>query len=286
MSKKIITNRIFLFALLAFMLFSHVTQPTLSKYVYTATGRAMSSLISGNVFTDAFVLTNDSFVQTNPDSSITILNEKTSQNLHGVGLTEVDGILTIPADAPTDSFDLDSTSQLSFVVQNNSDYDLVACFDIILCMGWINNSELTCTITAPSSSETETNKTNLTVTASLNNNNQNSDITLNHHAEKNGSGGNALPVVDVQITGLFNANYSAYSMQIDPTKFLVDQNGDGDVLDDNELTQQEFNSFILVRSGETKTFEFNIDADQNIIGQWLSKNCYASISMTVKKYPQ
>lgn len=280
MVKKIFNNRILVFALLIIMLLSYMMQPTFSKYVYTSTGRAMASLISGNIFTDTFVLTNERFIVNGTE-----VDSVTSKSLHGVGMPEVDGVLTVPADAPTDSFDLNSTSSMSFVVQNNSDYDLVACFDIFLCMGWISDAELTCTITAPSSSETAGNKTDLIVTASLNNNNQNSDITLNHHAEKDGSGGTATPIVDVQITGLFDADYSAYSMQIDPTNFLTDQDGDGNLSAGNELTEEEFNSFILIRSGESKTFEFNVQADQNIIGQWLSKNCYASITMTVKKYP-
>ena len=168
-------------------------------------------------------------------------------------------------------------------MQNNSDYDLVACFDIILCMGWISNGVLTCTITAPTASETVTEKTTLTVSASLG---ADTDIKLKHHKEPGGKGGTDDPVIDVQIKGLFNADYSAYSMQLDPTEFLKDRNGDGDVLDENELTQEEFESFILVRSGETKTFEFNVKADQNIIGQWFSKNCYAAMTMTVKKYEQ
>ena len=242
----------------------------------------MSSLISGNIFTNAFILTNDSFVQENADGTTTTLNEKTSNSLHGVGIERSeDGVLTVPGNADTGKYDLDSTSSLSFVVQNNSDYDLV-CFDIILCMGWINDSVLTCTITAPTASETVTEKTTLTVSASLK---AGKDIKLNHHKEPGGGRGTDYPVIDVQIKGLLNADYSAYSMQLDPTAFLKDRNGDG-ALDENELTQEEFESFILFRSGETKTFEFNVKADQNIIGQWFSKNCYASITMTVKKYEQ
>ena len=284
MFKKIINNRILVCSLLVIVFLCYAIKPMVGKYVYTSTGRAMSSLITGNILTDSFILTNDSFVQENADGTITTLNEKTSNSLHGVGMERSeDGVLTVPGNADTDKYDLDSTSSLSFVVQNNSDYDLVACFDIILCMGWISNGVLTCTITAPTASETVTEKTTLTVSASLG---ADTDIKLKHHKEPGGKGGTDDPVIDVQIKGLFNADYSAYSMQLDPTEFLKDRNGDGDVLDENELTQEEFESFILVRSGDTKTFEFNVKADQNIIGQWLSKNCYASITMTVKKYEQ
>lgn len=284
MFKKIINNRILVCSLLVIVFLCYAIKPMVGKYVYTSTGRAMSSLISGNILTDSFILTNDSFVQENADGTTTTLNEKTSNSLHGVGMERSeDGVLTVPGNADTDKYDLDSTSSLSFVVQNNSDYDLVACFDIILCMGWISNGVLTCTITAPTASETVTEKTTLTVSASLG---ADTDIKLKHHKEPGGKGGTDDPVIDVQIKGLFNADYSAYSMQLDPTEFLKDRNGDGDVLDENELTQEEFESFILVRSGDTKTFEFNVKADQNIIGQWITKNCYASITMTVKKYEQ
>lgn len=284
MLKKIINNRILVCSLLVIVFLCYAIKPMVGKYVYTSTGRAMSSLISGNILTDSFILTNDSFVQENADGTTTTFNEKTSNSLHGVGMeVSEDGVLTVPGNADTGKYDLDSTSSLSFVVQNNSDYDLVACFDIILCMGAISNGVLTCTITAPSASETGTEKTTLTVSASTG---TDTDIKLKHHKEPGGKGGTDDPVIDVQIKGLFNVDYSAYSMQLDPTEFLKDRNGDGDVLDENELTKEEFESFILVRSGETKTFEFNVKADQNIIGQWLSKNCYASITMTVKKYEQ
>ena len=293
MLKKILNNRIMVFALLAIILFSYITQPTFSKYVYTATGRAMSSLISGNVFSDAFVLTNESFVQNNADGTTTLLDKKTSQSLHGVGMEEVNGVLTVPEDADTGSFKLDSTSKMSFVVQNNSDYDLVACFDIILCMGAIKNRQLSCSITAPSSSELVTEKTKLTVTASLNTNNQNSDITLEHHQEADGTGGTATPIVDVQFFNnvffIGEIDYEAYSMQVNPKDFIGDQNNDGDTEDPNELTNAEFDSFILIHSGETKTFEFSVELLEGSgvfddILQYASKNCYASITMTVKKY--
>lgn len=284
MFKKIINNRILVCSLLVIVLLCYAIKPMVGKYVYTSTGRAMSSLITGNILTDSFVLTNDSFVQENADGTTTTFNEKTSNSLHGVGMeVSEDGVLTVPGNADTGKYDLDSTSSLSFVVQNNSDYDLVACFDIILCMGAISNGVLTCTVTAPTASETGTEKTTLTVSASTG---TDTDIKLKHHKEPGGGKGTDDPVIDVQIKGLFNADYSAYSMQLDPTEFLKDRNGDGDVLDENELTKEEFESFILVRSGETKTFEFNVKADQNIIGQWFSKNCYASITMTVKKYEQ
>lgn len=284
MLKKIINNRILVCSLLVIVFLCYAIKPMVGKYVYTSTGRAMSSLISGNILTDSFILTNDSFVQENADGTTTTFNEKTSNSLHGVGMEESeDGVLTVLGNADTGKYDLDSTSSLSFVVQNNSDYDLVACFDIILCMGAISNGVLTCTVTAPTASETGTEKTTLTVSASTG---ADTDIKLKHHKEPGGKGGADDPVIDVQIKGLFNVDYSAYSMQLDPTEFLKDRNGDGDVLDENELTKEEFESFILVRAGETKTFEFNVKADQNIIGQWLSKNCYASITMTVKKYEQ
>lgn len=279
MFKWLVNKRILVFALLAVMLFSYIAEPTVSKYVYTYTGRAMASLISGNIFTDSFVVSNDNFMVNGRE-----VDSITSESLHGVGMEVVDGVLTVPSDAPTSNFDLDSTSSLTFVVQNNSDYDLVACFNIFLCMGLIRDAELTCTIVALSSSETATDKTSLITTASLNNNGQNSDITLKHHKEPDGSGGSDDPVVDVQLQGLLGVNYTAYSMSVDPSEFLIDRNGDGQLDADNELTEQEFNSFILIRSGETKTFEFSIQADQNIIGQWFSKNCYASITMTAKKY--
>ena len=285
MFKKIINNRILVCSLLVIVFLCYAIKPMVGKYVYTSTGRAMSSLISGNILTDSFILTNDSFVQENADGTTTTLNEKTSNSLHGVGMERSeDGVLTVPGNADTDKYDLDSTSSLSFVVQNNSDYDLVACFDIILCMGAISDGVLTCTITAPPASETVTEKTTLTVSASTG---ADTDIKLKNHKEPGGKGGKDDPVIDVQIKGwISSVNYSAYSMQLDPTAFLGDRNGDGDDLDENELTKEEFESFILVRSGETKTFEFNVKADQNIIGQWFSKNCYASITMTVKKYEQ
>lgn len=291
MLKKILNNRIMVFALLAIIQFSYITQPTFSKYVYTATGRAMSSLISGNVFSDSFVLTNESFVQNNADGTTTLLDEKTSKSLHGVGMEEVNGVLTVPEDADTGSFKLDSTSKMSFVVQNSSDYDLVACFDIILCMGAITGRTLSCTITAPSASEAVTEKTTLTVTAALE---DTADVQIKHHKEADGSGGSETPIIDVEFFNtvpIFDTkvDYEAYSMQIDPTEFIGDQNNDGDTEDPNELTNAEFDSFILVRSGETKTFEFSVELLEgsgwfdNLL-QYASKNCYASITMTVKKY--
>ena len=103
---------------------------------------------------------------------------RTQNGVHGVGMEEVNGVLTVPEDADTGSFKLDSTSKMSFVVQNSSDYDLVACFDIILCMGAITNRTLSCTITAPSASAAVSEKTALTVTAALANT---ADVQINHH---------------------------------------------------------------------------------------------------------
>lgn len=279
-SRNSIRNRAIAIFLLVIMLFSCSTQLTFSKYVLTGTGRAMASMISGNVFTEAFALSNESFFDENGNPK----DEATSESLHGIGATKNDdGSYTVKNVSSVSGSGLNSTSNKSFVVQNNSDYDLVACFDILLCMGLINNSELTCTITAPSTVASSNEKTTLIVSASLNNNGQGSEITLNHHKKPSG-GGEALPVVDVQLKGILGNEYEAYSMQINPTDFMVDRDGDGQLNAANELTRAEFESFILIRSGESKTFEFGIDADQNIIGDWLSKNCYASVTMTVKKY--
>lgn len=287
MVKNIFKNRIIAVSLLAIILLSYITQPSYSKYVYTTTGRVMSSLLSGNGFTNVFVINNDSFI-----INEATVDSVTSESLHGVGMTKnEDGSYTVPENADTSANGLNSTQKLSFVVQNNSDYDLVACFDIILCMGAIKDGELTCTITAPSSSAESTEKTTLTVTASLSSSGKNSDINLNQHreSENDTNGDPNLPIIDVQyynkILEIFNIDYDAYSMQVDPTEFLGDQNGDGDVADSNELTEGEFDSFILVHSGETKTFEFSIDAEESFLANF-AKNAYAQITMTVKKYTE
>ena len=252
------------------LLFSCAFPPTYGKYTFSKVGQAMASYIAGEIFSDAFVLNDNIFIDSNGNPK----NETTSESLHGTGMiTNSDGSYTVPSNVNTSANSLSSTTNKIFVVQNNSSYDLVACFDIILCMGLISDGELTCTITEQSSG------TALTITTSLNNNNQNSDIKLKHHKESADDTGDD-PIINVQITGLFSADYSAYSLQIDPTNHLGDV-ATGEVA--NMINSTEFQSFILVKSGETKSFTLNVTADENILS-FLAKNCYASMTMTAKKY--
>ncbi len=266
---------VFVIVLVFILLFSYTVQPIVGKYVYTATGRAMASLVSGNIFTDTFVITNDSF---NADGTVK------SESMHGVGIQEVNGVLTVPKNIDTNANNMHSTENLSFVVQNSSDYDLVVCFDIILIMGVLTGEVLTCTITAPTSSETVENTT-LTVTASEDGT---KDIKLVNHPEADEAANADIPTINVEyqnyFMGFIPIDYEAYSTQVDPTEFLKDRDGDGKLEGANELTQEEFDSFILVHSGETKTFEFSVGAENNDLAEWLATNAFAEITMTVKKY--
>ena len=73
----------------------------------------MSSLISGNIFTDAFVLTNNNFVVDGTE-----VDRATSKNLFGIGVNN--GTIT----DYSSQYNLDSVNNRIFVVQNISDYDL------------------------------------------------------------------------------------------------------------------------------------------------------------------
>lgn len=265
---------VFIIVLVFSLLFSYSAQPMVGKYVYTATGRAMASLVSGNIFTDTFVITNDSF---NAGGTVK------SESMHGVGIKEVNGVLTVPGNISTRGNDIYSTENLTFVVQNASDYDLVVCFDIILIMGMFEG-DITCTITAPSSTETVAN-TSLTVSTKTD------DITFVEHPESVGEQTDpGIPVINVEYVNpnFKYVDYNAYSTHVDPTEFLIDRDNDGTLNGANELTDDEFNSFILLHAGETKTFEFSVSPEYGGIGSWLgaifSTNSFAEITMTAKKY--
>ena len=173
----------------------------------------------------------------------------------------------------TDAYGIDSAADKIFVVYNSSDYDLVACFDIILCLGWFNNMTVNCTITEESSG------TKLVVAADQSGTN---DLYLTRHKESAAEETGVLPVINVEFTGVFGiGDYKAYSTHVDPSVFNSDRNNNG-ADDMNELSDNEFYNFI-VKSGETKTFTFSVEVTGTDIS-FLTRNCYASMTMTVKKY--
>ena len=274
MIKYNLGNRILVFALLVVMLFCSVAQQTHGKYVYESTGKVVTSLISGKIFTNTFVIT---------DEKLGDKGSVMSNNLHGVAgsnpidLTNTGGSYIIDAEQDViEENGLASAAEKIFVVQNNSSKDLVACFDIILCMGWISTSELTCTLTEVTSG------TSLVLTASLNKNNQNSDITLKHHKETTDTNWNEFDDgVDIpEITVKFGSNsilggfvdYSAYSFQINPSNHRGD-----DVAADNDnlITEEEFKNFIIIPAGQTKTFTISITSTSDDYN-----NCFAQMTMT------
>lgn len=272
MKRRATQNRILALVLLLVLMIGCMVQPTSGKYVLTDTGRAMTSVISANVFTDVFVVTNSDLEN----------GSATSNSLHGVGIIENDdGVLTVPKNADTYANSLDSTVNLSFVIKNNSSYDLVACFDIILCMGEIDDGVLTCTITAPSSTAESDQKTQLILNASLEEG-EDIDIVMKAHKESENDKNGDVPVINVEysntIFGFININYSAYSFQIDPTEYLL---GEGVTDNDSTLTKDEFNSFILIPAGATRTFEFSVTADERWLANF-AKNAFAQITMTAK----
>lgn len=244
------------------MTLSFVTQPSFGKYVYTYSGTASHTWFTTKIVTDIFRLTTDAFVDEETGEQI---DEVKSESLHGVGITEVNGVPTVnPSDDEISENDLTSLTEKVFTVQNASDYDLVACFDIILCMGLLNNPTVTCTVTEESSG------TELKVTAAQ----SGGDVKLIRHKESATDSNGEEPIINVEITNLWGLiNYKAYSTHIDPKEFKGTA----------KLTEDEFENFIIVRSGETKTFSFSVSSSGADAGA-LDKNCYASMTMTVKKY--
>lgn len=268
MKRRATQNRILALVLLLVLMIGCMVQPTSGKYVLTDTGRAMTSVISANVFTDVFVVTNSDLEN----------GSATSGGLYGIlqgddaiDLTNLDGSYTVPSfeDEEYDDISIKSSANVSFVVKNNSDFDLIACFDVVVCMGLLTGGTLTCTITETTSGE------GFSVNAGVNVSDE-SGIKMKLHKEfpKDTTEGAEDPVIDVQISN-YGVDYKAYSFSVDPTDHC-----DSDIL----------NNFILVKSGETKTFTFDVDLTHlswgGIIGELFfgSKNCYASMTMTAKIY--
>lgn len=264
-----IYNRFFVLGLLLFVSLTYMVQPSMAKYVYTKNGVAAYTSISGMSYTNLFIVTNTSIAEDGIE---------TSPNLHGLGLGQPDenGEYTLSKNISwddTDAYGIDSAADKIFVVYNSSDYDLVACFDIILCLGWFNNMTVNCTITEESSG------TKLVVAADQSGTN---DLYLTRHKESAAEETGVLPVINVEFTGVFGiGDYKAYSTHVDPSVFNSDRNNNG-ADDMNELSDNEFYNFI-VKSGETKTFTFSVEVTGTDIS-FLTRNCYASMTMTVKKY--
>lgn len=266
MLKKIINNRILMFALLVIVFLCYAIKPMVGKYVYTSTGRAMSSLISGNIFTNAFVIDNNNFVVDGIER-----DSAKSENLFGIGVNNG----TITDYDP--SYRLDSVTDKIFVVQNNSEYDLVACFDLLVCLGAVTttllNTQLSITITE------QTSGTSLTVVAKKEGNIANREAPLIAHAEtqaeldEDTEGVFSEPIINCAYNGLFGVSYRAYSTTINPVHYKGT----------SVLTESDFKDFILVPSGQTRTFVLKIEASgTNILG--LDKNAYASMNMICVKY--
>lgn len=290
MTKNIFKNRILPFVLLTVILISSITQPSYSKYVYPETGRAWTSLLSGNGFTDTFVVTNDALNVTF-DSDGNSQGSATSKSLFGIN--EGDSIdlnnsgATYTIGNYSSDFALDQTSDLTFVIHNASDYTLVACFDVIICMGWISSNIITCTVSAPTATADSTDKTSLVLTAGIN---QDTDIELNHHKETTDGNswlerenqGNATPIIDVSYSNLAGlVDYSAYSFHLDPSDLKYRQYSGDPIPTDNQITLKELTSFLLVPSGATRTFEFSFTGTGGIFSG-ADKNAFASIAMTAK----
>lgn len=267
MFKKIINNRILVCSLLVIVFLCYAIKPMVGKYVYTSTGRAMSSLISGNIFTNAFVIDNNNFVVDGIER-----DSAKSENLFGIGVNNG----TITDYDP--SYGLDSVTDKIFVVQNNSEYDLVACFDLLVCLGDLTvffKPELIITITE------QTSGTSLTVVAKKEGNIANEEeaqAPLIAHAETEAElldkdKGYSGPIYNCAYNGLFGFPYRAYSITINPVNYK------GPKL----LPEDDFKDFILVPSGQTRTFVLKIEAEgTNILG--LDKNAYASMNMICVKY--
>ena len=254
-------SHILAFVLIACVILSYMIHPSFSKYTNTYSGIASHTWFTTKIVSDLFRITNDSLV----DENGVVLNEITSQSLHGVGITEVNGVPTVGNVGwdVTSENDLQSLSSKVFVVQNDSEYDLVACFDIILCMGLFSNVTVSCTITEKESG------TKLDVVATRNGS---GDITLKLHKESENDKDGELPIIVVDFGGLFGIDYNAYSFQVDPSTFIG-----------TKLTEKEFEDFLLVKSGTVKNFELSTSADGADFGS-LDRNCYASMTMTTKKY--
>ena len=277
-----IFNKILMFTLVIVVVFSSITRPAFAKYTGSYSGLASHTWFTTKIVTDIFRITN-----------VDLLNkdEKTSDSLHGVGMGLVDGVLTVnPTQDQINENDVSSLASKVFTVQNSSDYDLVACFDIVICLGALNNVSVVCKITEQSSG------TVLKVTAKQDGT---ADIPLTLHRESESDtteGADAdAEIIKVDITNkVFGSevDYKAYSTHIDPQNFINDSATAG--IEDNQITRAEFDAFILVRSGETRMFTLETDVQSSIgdtIGGIIGgivgvedKNCYASMTMTVKKH--
>lgn len=274
MKRRATQNRILALVLLLVLMIGCMVQPTSGKYVLTDTGRAMTSVISANVFTDVFVVTNSDLEN----------GSATSGGLYGIlqgddaiDLTNLDGSYTVPSfeDEEYNDISIKSSANVSFVVKNNSDFDLIACFDVVVCMGLIKGGTLACTITETTSGK------GFSVDAGVNVSDEKGKVKMKLHkeSESDTTEGAEDPVIEVQISNkignYYEVDYKAYSFSVDPRNHC-----DSDIL----------NNFILVKSGETKTFTFDVDLTNlslgGIIGEYLvgSKNCYASMTMTAKIY--
>ena len=265
MAKRMMNYKVLAFTLLAIMLFSLMTQPAVSKYVLTQSGRAASSLISANVFTDAFVVGNDTFIVGGTE-----VDSVTSKNLFGIGVNN--GTIS----EYNSDYALDSVNNQIFVVQNNSDYDLVACFDVLVCLGDVTTGYLNPTLTLTITEQTS--GTSLTVSAKKGGSISNGQAPLIAHAENQSeidSGDYQGPIINCAYNGILGrlTPYRAYSTTINPSNYKGT----------SVLSEDDFRDFILVPSGQTRTFVLSVSASGTNIGS-LDRNAYASMTMTCVKH--
>lgn len=267
MQRKVLFNKILIFALVIVVICTSTSQSIFAKYTKNYSGLASHTWFTTKVITDTFRLTNSDFIGA---------DEVTSENLHGlfegnINLSDQNATYTIPQNADHASNSLDTLENKVFVVQNTSDYDLVACFDIVVCLGWAGsgNPQLNCTITAEGTNPL----VELEVTASKDGTAPTGAALKSHKENANDTGD--LPIIDVQYTGILGnwTPYRAYSTHIDPTVYR------GTSL----LSVEDFDAFILIRSGESKTFMLSVEPTGVDIGN-LDRNAYASMTMTVKKW--
>lgn len=268
-----IFNKILMFTLVIVVVFSSITRPAFAKYTGSYSGLASHTWFTGKIITDTFRITNSDF--TNKETV-------TSPNLHGMSDVTIDlnnknATYTIPNNADYKTYSLDTLGNKVFVVQNSSDYDLVACFDIVVCMGWSGSGDpkLDCTITAAGVGEEA--DVSFTVRASKSGSAPTGAPLKSHKENANDSGDD--PIINVQYSGILGnylSPYRAYSTHIDPTEY------DGDDAS-FPLSTENLEAFVIIPSGATKTFTLSITPSDADIGDW-DRNAYASMTMTVKKY--
>ncbi len=268
MLKKVNSRFIGLLLLFAVLLAPLATSSTQAKYLITGVGVAGYAQFSGDTVTGIFAITDEMINNGNLTSEskfgLDTMKPVVDENGNPVLNSNGEPMYNIPNQSSVEGNGLDDITDRVFSVQNATDNTiLLVTFDIVICIG-ITSPAMTATISEQKPDDTIGTYITLTLATS----GTDADIVMKKS--------------DTITTDLENAwgliKYSVFETHIDPAAHTDKITSTDPSVTDGKL---KLKSFILIDPGETKDFKLSIQLTNENFWQQLSKNCFASLTMTV-----